>query len=178
MSIETPVFLLSVANALIERVSESTDQILETAIQMRNQEGFWDGIKGAVQAGSLIGSLHSFIDKAMKLAEKAEQASPGITIEDGIGARYIQARGYFQKGLIEFGNKRLKEAIKYFETSLENAEDQTTYLNIGICYSQMTGFFSDRTGDAIQAFRKCVEIDPHSGTAINAGVELAHLGAI
>lgn len=42
----------------------------------------------------------------------------------------------------------------------------------------MKGLFRDRTQDAVVAFQKCIELDPETQIAIDAGKELARLGQL
>jgi len=178
MGNQSPTFLLKVANALVEEVIQYTDAVLETAQQLQNREGFMDRIRGAFAAGSLIGQLNKNLTLAMKISDNAAQADPSIALDDGTTPALVKARALFQQGLIAMGHKSFKEAVKYFEESISYAPDQATYFNIGLCFLQMKGLFRDRTQDAVVAFQKCIELDPETQIAIDAGKELARLGQL
>jgi hypothetical protein len=56
MTVQSPAFLLRVANVLIEEVEQKTDSVLEAARTLERREGFMESLKGAIAAGALLGS--------------------------------------------------------------------------------------------------------------------------
>jgi hypothetical protein len=47
MTVQSPAFLLRVANALIEEVEQKTDSVLEAARTLERREGFMESLKKA-----------------------------------------------------------------------------------------------------------------------------------
>ena len=174
MSNRSPTFLLKVANALVDEVAQNTDVVLEKARQLKDRKGFIDSL----QAVALVGELKDNLALAMKLSDTAAQADPSIALDDGTTPAFVKAKALFQRGLIAMGQKSFKEAVKCFEDSISHALDQATYFNIALCFLQMKGLFRDRTQDAVAAFQKCIELDPETQIAIEAGKELARLGQL
>lgn len=178
MSDRSPIFLLKVANAFVEEVAQNTDTVLETARQLRSREGFMDSLRGALGAAALVGKLKDDLVKALELADDSIQLDSDVALDDGTTPAVVKAKAIFQQGLIAMGQKDFKEAVKYFEGSLNYAADQSTYFNIALCFLEMKGLFRDRTQDAVAAFQKCVDLDPETEMAIGAGKELARLGQL
>jgi hypothetical protein len=56
MTVQSPAFLLRVANALIEEVEQKTDSVLEAARTLERREGFMESLKGAMAAGLWSGN--------------------------------------------------------------------------------------------------------------------------
>lgn len=178
MSNQSPKFLLKVADALVNEVSQNTDTVLETARRLENREGFMDRLRGTFAAGALVGELKNNLVLAMKLSDTAAQADLNIRLDDGTTPAVVKAKALFQRGLIAMGQKYPKEAVKCFEDSINYAVDQTTYFNIALCFLQMKGVFRDRAQDAVASFQKCIELNPEGEIAIEAGKELARLGQL
>jgi tetratricopeptide (TPR) repeat protein len=171
-----PDFILKVAKALVDEVAQKTKPIIEIIQELREKEK--PSIFFGSEADKLIKILKEDLELAMKLADKVSKTVPNLTLEDGTTPQSVKSDALFQLGLIYMGDKQFKEAVRYFEESLTYMPDQATYFNLGLCFSEMKGLFTDRTKDAIQAFWKCVEIDPASELAIKAGKILARLGQL
>jgi tetratricopeptide (TPR) repeat protein len=177
-----PDFILKTAKALVDEVAQNTKPIIEKIRELREEEKktiptTFDLIFGG-EADKLIKILKKDLELAMKLADKVSKTVPNLTLEDGTTPQSVKSDALFQLGLIYMGDKQFKEAIKYFEESLTHMPDQATYFNLGLCFLEMKGLFTDRTKDAIQAFWKCVEMDSTSELAIEAGKILARLGQL
>lgn len=156
MSANDPVFLLKIADALVEEVSQSTDVVLQAAQELQNRDGFIEGVRGAFSAGKLTGNLKNNLSLAIKLCESSAQLDPSIKLENGLASGAIKAKALFHFGLISIGQKSFKEAVKYFEDSINYEADQATYFNIALCLLEMKGLFRDRTQDAVGALQKCM----------------------
>lgn len=178
MSEQPPVFLLKVAEALVNEVAVTTDSVLTKARQEKDREGFLDGLRGAFTAGALVYQLQRDLQLALKLCETAAKADPGVALDDGTTPAAITAKVLFQQGLIAYGEKKFKEAVGLFEQSLRYAISQTTYYNIGECLLQMKGLFHDTTADAVKAFQQCINLNLNTEIAIEAGKQLARLEAL
>lgn len=76
------------------------------------------------------------------------------------------------------GEENYKDALRYFDQSLSCAPNSLTYYSIGNCLLDMKGLFADRTKEAVAAFKKCIEMDLMSETAVEAGKKLARLGQL
>jgi tetratricopeptide (TPR) repeat protein len=174
-------FLLRVAKNLVEQVSQNTQNVLSESQELKSrasQQGFWASAKTLSTAQGLINELRNNLNLAINLCNKVLTSNPDAKIQGEITAKQIQSDAYFQLGLISFLERRFKEAVEYYNKSLSLLPDQSTYLNLGLCFLQIKGVFSDKTPDAIAAFQKCIEIDPNSDIAISAGMELARLGKL
>jgi len=178
MTIQTPAFQLKIADALVDEVAENTDAVLQAARKLQAREGFMDGLRGAMAAGALLGSLKNNLVLGMRLADASAKSNPSIKLDDGTTPATVKARALFQEGLIAMGQKNMKDAVKRFEESVQYVADQSTYFNIALCFLEMKGLFTDKTKDAVTALEKCIDLVPDSELAIAAGKELARLGRL
>jgi tetratricopeptide (TPR) repeat protein len=171
MSSKQPIFLLRVAKGLIEDVKHETDALLKA---IRELEEEVDYSKVSYVAADLI--KDSTI--ALQLIDRAVKLDPEIALPDGTTPSSLKSLAYFELGLINVAQRKFKEAIKYFEESLRYEPDQATYYNIGVCYLRMKGLFTDKTQEAISALQKCIDMDPETSTAVDAGKVLARRGLL
>jgi tetratricopeptide (TPR) repeat protein len=157
--------------------SRLTFSVLEAARTLERREGFMESLKGAMAAGALVGELKRNLELAMQLADRAARMGASAGDEE-LTPSVVKARALFQLGVIAMGQRNFKEAVRFFEQSLNETPTQATYLNMAYCFLQMKGWFTDRTADAIKALERCVELDPESELAVLAGKELARLGRL
>ena len=125
-----------------------------------------------------VRTLDDDLKIALSLCERAFEKDPDVTIEKDLSLMEIKSLALFQRGYLRYLIGQYRDAIQFFESSLQYSPSQATYYNIGVCYERMKGVFSDRTKDAITAYEKCIEIDPDSEIAIKAGKQLARLGKL
>jgi tetratricopeptide (TPR) repeat protein len=159
MGKQTPAFLLRVANALVDEIAEKIAQVQS-----------WKDVNTY--------ELEKNLSLSVDLADKVARSNPNIELNDGTTPTLVKARAFFYRGYIAMRTADFKEAVKYFEESLRYHAEQSTYFNLGLCFLMMKGLFQDRTQDAISAFQKCIDLNPETEVAINAGKELARLGQL
>jgi hypothetical protein len=138
MAVQSPAFLLRVADALIEEVEQKTDSVLEAVRTLERREGFMESLKGALAAGALVGELQRNLKLAIQLADRAAQMDPNAR-EEELTPSVVKARALFQLGVIAMGQRKFKEAVWFFEESLKQTPTQSTYLNMAYCFMQMKG---------------------------------------
>jgi tetratricopeptide (TPR) repeat protein len=155
----------------VDEVAQETSSLLDSIRSLGKEV---DYTKVAYIAMDLMHDL----SRAIELADKAAKLDPNIVLPDDTTVSLVKARAYFQRGLIAMGQKKFREAIKSFEDSLKYDADQATYYNIGLAYLRMKGLFTDRTQEAIAAFQKCIDLNPETDLAIDAGKALARRGLL
>jgi hypothetical protein len=189
MSNISPVFMLTVARALVKEVDDNTRTTLEAIRDLGNRDTGSMGFLGAVTENwkigkaqkGLIEGLKRNLTIAMSLCGEVYNIDPATTMEAGETAHEVTAMAFFQQAVLALGLNDPKGAVKNFEESLKYSADQGTMFNIGLCFSQMPSggmFGKDYTPDAVSAFQKCIDMDTESEKAILAGKELARLGKL
>jgi tetratricopeptide (TPR) repeat protein len=171
MSHKQPIFLMKVADSLIEEVAQKTHSLLESIRELGKDVDY-------TKVAYIAMDLSRDLSCALQLVERAVKLDPNITLPDGEKPSSLKARAYFQLGLINMAQKKFKDAINCFEESLRYEPDQATYYNIGLCYLRMKGLFTDKTQEAISAFQKCIDMDPETSIAVDAGKILARRGLL
>lgn len=169
MSMNTPIFLLRVAKALVEEVAEKLKAMRETIFSTPEER------LDRSKINALAAELERDLEIALSLCDRVAKADPDVILEDGATPSGVIASALFRRGLIKSTIGKHREAVQYYEQSLKYSPDQATYYNIGLNFLSMKGIFTDRTQDAVAAFEKCIELDPESEMAIKAGKELARL---
>ena len=160
MSYQSAAFTLRVAKGLANGVAQEVDRLPSAE---------------PAKVKQIISNLERDLECAISLCDKALKADTNVKLEDGTTPVWVKANVLFQKGRIRTCRSDFKEAVKYFEESIGYLPDQATYYNIGSCFLEMKGLFRDKTEDAVKAFEKCVELDPESELALQAGKALARL---
>jgi tetratricopeptide (TPR) repeat protein len=171
MSNKPPAFLLKVAESLVGEVAQETSSLLDSIHRLGKDVDYTKVVYIAMD-------LRSDLSCAIGLADKAAKQDPNIMLPDEATVSSVKAKAYFQMGLIAMAQKKFKDAINYFEESLKYDPDQATYYNIGLCYLRMKGLFTDKTQEAIAALQKCIDMNPETDTAIDAGKILARRGLL
>ena len=195
-------FNLRVALALTDEVRETADSVFKKAdvnLLLGELDGFTGGLKAAFENRGEIGNLLADLDRASTLCDGIEG---GVTIshpenpEVVVGVLSVKSTALFCKGLVTLAQGKTPEALELMNESLAVEPDQETLYHIGLIFLQLKEERGDRgvgkallgrrlakmvtsgSGQeegAIDAFRKCVEMDSESETGVRAGMELARL---
>lgn len=159
----SPSFLLRVAMSLIEEATQG----MEPALNALRQE--------SADAAALVRELKSDLGRAIELAEKAAKDADDEEKQLGLS---LLSNAHFKLGVLAMRTGDFQSAIKHFEESNRVLNNQESLYNMALAYLQMKGWFKDNTPRAVEAFRRCIELDPQSDLAVAAGKRLARLGAL
>jgi hypothetical protein len=158
-----PDFLLRVAKAIIEEVVEKRKGMSPVDQERVREEHLRDlriaiGLCDQVQPGAI-------------------KPSAEVTVES------VKAGALFQQGVIALDEGRWDAAMKEFEESLKVRTTQESYFNIAFCLLEMATGARDREAEArmeagARALEKCIEIDPDTAVAVDAGKRLVRMNRL
>ena len=195
-------FNLRVAFALTEDVRTTAESVFKEARvnQLLGElDGFLGGLKSAFENRGEIANLHGDLDRASVICDGigGEVTVPHPEDPDVvIGALSVKSTALFCKGLVTLAQGKTPEALELMNESLAVQPDQETLYQTGLIFLQLKEERGDRgvgnkilgrtlakmvrSGSAqeegaVDAFRKCVEMDSESEVGVRAGMELARL---
>lgn len=169
---------LKAAVSLLSETAEQTGDI-QSLIKARGaakdvyKESFWAGVRAQSRFYQEIGQLEQKLEQAIILAREATDANPHVTVsEEGVelSPESVIANAYFQKGLLNLGQERWKDARQWFEQSLSVMDHPSAQLYLG-----HTVAIQGYREDAVTAFQQVIDTYPEGEEAVEATKALADL---
>lgn len=198
-------FNLRIALALTEEVRANSESVIDEAQALMaagDKGGFGDIISTQFKGIGMIESLIPDLDRAIALCDDIPADVTVAHPEDPeaiVGVASVKATALFYRGMVELAQGGTPKALEFMEQSLAVERDQTTLYNIGLIFLRLKDERGDRgignkilgrtiarmvrsgaeqEASAIDAFRKCAEMDSESEIGVKAGMELAQLGQL
>ena len=177
----SPKFALRLAADLLNEVIESVDSEYLSELLGKGDTNSLSGttkkMSSLMKANKYCKDMDRKLSKIMEQCTTIARQESDVMLDDGTTPIIIQSEAFSVKGrllmVMAVGVNVLKRkrtyraAADFLQRSIDLSPSQTAYLNLGLCLTHLK-----RKADAVTALRKCIDLDPDSGEALQAGREL------